>query len=349
VRISVVIPCFNEERGLEDLYAVLVRVLPTVSEDFEVLLVDDGSVDGTLEVLRRIASRDPRFKYLALSRNFGKEASMLAGLRHADGDVVAIMDADLQHPPELLARMVELAAQGYDQVVARRSRRGERPMRRLASTLYYRLVNTVVDVTLHNGAGDFRLLSRRAVRALLSLGECNRFSKGLFAWIGFDTVVIDYDNVERRQGDSSWSLRKLLNYGIDGVLSFNSRPLRLGIYLGALVTAVAFGYGCWVVAHAVRHGVDVPGYVTVMCGILGLGGLQLLFLGVIGEYVGRIYAETKRRPHFLVKESGGTGRTPATLPSEPQVAGNGTSPVPAGGPEPGHEVAAEPFAGWTAR
>ncbi|WP_433273867.1 glycosyltransferase family 2 protein [Actinosynnema sp. CS-041913] len=320
MRISVVVPCFNEEAGLEDLYAALMRTLPALSEDFEVLLVDDGSSDGTLALLRLLAERDRRFKYLALSRNFGKEAAMLAGLGHATGDLVAIMDADLQHPPELLERMIGLVGAGYDQVIARRSRRGEAPLRKLVSTLYYRMINKVIDVELQNGVGDFRVLSRRAVQALLSLGEYNRFSKGLFSWIGFDTAVIDYDNVVRNTGNSSWTFRKLLNYGIDGVVSFNSKPLRVAIYLGALVTAVAFGYAIWVLVTAVRNGVDVPGYVTLMCGILVLGGLQLLFLGVIGEYVGRIYSESKRRPHFLVKESGGAGHTPVTLPLGREVA-----------------------------
>ncbi|MBW4718291.1 glycosyltransferase family 2 protein [Saccharothrix obliqua] len=319
MRISVVVPCFNEEAGLDDLYAELTRTLPAMGEDFEVLLVDDGSTDGTLPLLRQLAERDHRFKYLALSRNFGKEAAMLAGLGHATGDFVAIMDADLQHPPELLARMVDLVRTGYDQVIARRTRRGEAPVRKLVSALYYRLINRVIDVELQNGVGDFRVLSRRAVQALLSLGEYNRFSKGLFSWIGFDTAVIDYENVVRQNGRSSWSFRKLLNYGIDGVVSFNSKPLRVAIYLGALVTAVAFGYAIWVLVNAVRHGVDVPGYVTLMCGVLVLGGLQLLFLGVIGEYVGRIYFEAKRRPHFLVKESAGTGPTPVTLPLGPAM------------------------------
>jgi glycosyltransferase involved in cell wall biosynthesis len=314
MRLSVVIPCFNEEHGLAGLHEALVRVLPGVTEDFEVLLVDDGSQDGTLRELRALGGSDHRFKYLALSRNFGKEAAMLAGLSQATGEVVAIMDADLQHPPELLGKMVELLAGGYDQVVARRTRDGEAVMRKLVSRLYYRLINKVVDVELEDGVGDFRVLTRRAVQALLSLGEYNRFSKGLFAWIGFDTAVIDYENVARANGQSAWTFRKLLNYGIDGVVSFNNRPLRLAIYLGGLVTAMAFCYAGWLLVHVLRDGIDVPGYVTLMCGVLGLGGLQLLFLGVIGEYVGRIYYESKQRPHFLVKESSGPGPIPIAVP-----------------------------------
>jgi len=314
MRLSVVIPCFNEERGLTELHDVLLRVLPEVTEEFEVILVDDGSTDGTLRELRLLAERDPRFTFLALSRNFGKEAAMLAGLSQATGDHVAIMDADLQHPPELLGQMVALLSGGYDQVVARRTRAGEPLLRKLISKLYYRMINKVVDVELEDGVGDFRVLTRRAVQALLSLGEYNRFSKGLFAWIGFDTAVVDYENVLRQAGNSTWTLRKLFNYGIDGVVSFNNRPLRLAIYLGGLVTFLSFCYAVFIVVQAVSDGIFVPGYVTLMCGILGLGGLQLLFLGVIGEYLGRIYYESKRRPHFLVKESSGPLPAPVTVP-----------------------------------
>ncbi|SHE68871.1 glycosyltransferase family 2 protein [Streptoalloteichus hindustanus] len=319
MRLSVVIPCFNEEHGIDRLHVVLAEVLPGVSEDFEVLLVDDGSQDGTLSAMRRLAAADPRFRYLALSRNFGKEAAMLAGLSQATGDVVAIMDADLQHPPQLLAGMVALLGQGHDQVVARRTRSGEPTVRRLLSRLYYRMINKVVDVELEDGVGDFRVLSRRAVRALLSLGEYNRFSKGLFAWIGFDTAVVDYDNVQRAAGSSKFTFRKLLNYGIDGVVSFNNKPLRAAIYLGGLVTVLSFTYAAFVLVDSLTRGVDVPGYATLMVGVAGLGGLQLLFLGVLGEYLGRIYYETKRRPHFLVKEASGPADPPVSVPLGPHA------------------------------
>jgi glycosyltransferase involved in cell wall biosynthesis len=303
MRLSVVIPCFNEELVLEQLHAELARVLPGIAADFEVLLVDDGSTDKSLTLMRQIASGDPRFRYLALSRNFGKESAMLAGLSQATGNAVVLMDADLQHPPELLDRMVQLLFAGYDQVVARRTRQGDGRLRTTVARLYYRMINKLVDVQLTDGVGDFRVLSRRAVDALLALGEVNRFSKGLFSWIGFDTAIVDYDNVPRAHGRTKWTLRGLLNYGIDGVVSFNHKPLRLAIYIGLIVSMLAFGYAGWVVADAIRSGIDAPGYVTLMCGVIGLGGLQLIFLGVIGEYLGRIYAETKRRPHFLVKEA----------------------------------------------
>lgn len=310
MRLSVIVPCYNEESCLPTLRATLLHVLPPLTDEFEVILVDDGSTDGTLDLLRTMARYDSRFRYLSLSRNFGKEAAMLAGLEHADGDLIAILDADLQHPPELLGDMVALIDKGYDQVVARRTRTGDTRVRTAASRAYYRIMNRLVDVELTDGVGDFRLLSRRAVDALLSLEERNRFSKGLFSWIGFDTAVVDYENVARADGDSKWSLRSLLNYGIDGILSFNHRPLRLAVYVGALCTAAAFVYALWLVLGALLNGTSAPGYVTIMCGIIGFGGMQLLLVGVVGEYLGRIYHETKHRPHFLVKETSPTTAEP---------------------------------------
>ncbi|WP_425458481.1 glycosyltransferase family 2 protein [Amycolatopsis rhizosphaerae] len=303
VALSVVVPCYNEADGIEPLRAALTRALPSIVGDFEVVLVDDGSTDATLERMRSVCRADPRFRYLALSRNFGKESAMLAGLTEATGDAVAIMDADLQHPPELLGPMLERLRAGTDQVVARRTRAGDSRMRSLLARIYYRMMNRLVEVELQDGVGDFRLLSRRAVTALLSLGERNRFSKGLFAWVGYPTGVVEYENVPRRNGTSKWTFGKLVNYAIDGVISFNDRPLRAAIYLGLLCTVLAFGYAAWVVGVALARGNPVPGYVTIMCGVLGLGGLQLLFLGIMGEYLGRIYYETKRRPHFLIKET----------------------------------------------
>ncbi|THV18737.1 glycosyltransferase family 2 protein [Nocardioides caeni] len=313
-RFSVVVPCYNEEAVVDHLVEVLTAVLPQVDESFEVLLVDDGSSDGTLAALRRINEADPRFRYFALSRNFGKEAAMLAGLSQARGDAVAIIDADLQHPPTLLTEMVPLLEQGFDQVVARRTRTGDAPVRTAFSRLYYKMFNRLVDVTLQDGEGDFRVLTRRAVRALLAVGEYNRFSKGLFSWIGFDTAVVDYENVARAGGETKWSMRSLLNYGIDGVVSFNSRPLRLAIWFGTFISVIAFLYAFWVLGDAIINGNDAAGYVTTICTVVGFGGVQMILLGVIGEYLGRIYLESKKRPHFLLKESSdGPSATPVAV------------------------------------
>jgi polyisoprenyl-phosphate glycosyltransferase len=230
------------------------------------------------------------------------------------------MDADLQHPPHLLLRMLELHEQGYDQVVARRDRQGDRLMRTFFSRAFYGLVNRWVDVELTDGVGDFRLLSRRAVAAILSMPEVNRFSKGLYSWIGFNTVMFTYKNEARHGGQSKWSLGRLLNYAMDGLLSFNNRPLRLAIYAGLLLTIGAIAYMAVIVIDAMIEGVDVPGYVTIIASVIGLGGIEVFLLGVIGEYIGRIYYETKRRPHYLAKETEtSTPRDGRHIPPQPTV------------------------------
>lgn len=317
MKLSVVVPCYNEEAVIDRLVEVLAHELGAITSDYEVVLVDDGSRDGTLTMLRAAAMHDPRFRYVALSRNFGKEAAMLAGLTQATGDAVAILDADLQHPPRLIAEMLPLLDEGYDQVVAHRTRAGDAAIRTLAARVYYRVVNRLIDVHIEDGVGDFRVMSRTAVRAVLSLGECNRFSKGLFSWIGFETASIEYANVARAAGRTKWRMRDLINYGIDSVLSFNSRPLRAAIHFGALMSCIAFAYALWVVIDAVVRGNTVPGYVTTICAVVGFGGLQMVLLGIIGEYLGRIYAETKARPHFLLKETSEGPTIPVAVPLGP--------------------------------
>ncbi|MEV4347491.1 glycosyltransferase family 2 protein [Actinoplanes sp. NPDC049596] len=307
--ISVVVPCFNEESVIDVLDGKLREALAAVDDPdvgYELYYVDDGSGDSTLDRLRALAKEHPAdTRYVSFSRNFGKEAAMLAGLRRAHGDAVVIMDADLQHPPELIGRMLELYRHGHDQVVARRTRDGDRPWRTLTGRLYYRVVGKMAHVRLTDGAGDFRLLSRPAVDALLSLPEYYRFSKGLFSWIGFDTVTFDYHNVARGAGSSKWRFASLVEYGIDGVLSFNNRPLRLGIYFGLALGGLGLAYAAWIAIAALTVGVRTPGFASLVVAVVGLGGLQISMLGLIGEYVGRIYVESKRRPHFLVKESAG--------------------------------------------
>ncbi|MHA6797947.1 glycosyltransferase family 2 protein [Bounagaea algeriensis] len=312
--LSVVVPCFNEERGLQELREELDAVLPSLVGQYEVVLVDDGSSDGTLEQARRLSLLDRHYRYLSLSRNFGKEAALLAGIRESAGDRVLLMDADLQHPPRLLEEMLDLLESGYDQVVARRDRAGEPRVRSLLSKMYYVGVNKLTDVPLEDGVGDFRVLSRRAADAVLAMPESNRFSKGLFAWAGFRTATLPYRNVTRKNGNSGFSFGKLVNYGIDGAVSFNSKPLRAAIYLGSAVTLLAFVYAVYVLITGLTGDPGVPGYATLMLGITGLGGIQLLFLGVIGEYVGRIYYESKNRPHYFVKEFGGSVHEQPALP-----------------------------------
>ncbi|MFJ9351524.1 glycosyltransferase family 2 protein [Streptomyces sp. NPDC101237] len=302
--ISIVAPCYNEEDVIERFHEQVQKIaneLLPLGHDMEFVYVDDGSRDRTLPLLSRIADGDARVRYVSFSRNFGKEAALLAGLKHATGDAVIVMDADLQHPPSLIRHMVELRGEGYDQVIARRTRQGDRLTRTFTARLYYRLINRLVDVELVDGVGDFRLMSRRVVDAIVDLTEYNRFSKGLFAWVGFPSTTFEYENAVREHGTSSWSFRGLLNYGLDGLLSFNNRPLRAALFLGMTLLALAGAYTAWIVGGAMINGVRTPGYVTIITAVTALAGVQMIMLGVIGEYTGRIYYEVKGRPHFLVK------------------------------------------------
>ncbi|MGW2959723.1 glycosyltransferase family 2 protein [Streptomyces sp. NPDC001220] len=302
--ISIVAPCYNEEDVIERFHEQVQKIaneLLPLGHDMEFVYVDDGSRDRTLSLLSQIADGDSRVRYVSFSRNFGKEAALLAGLKHATGDAVIVMDADLQHPPSLIKRMVELRGEGYDQVIAKRTRQGDRFTRTFTARLYYRLINRLVDVELVDGVGDFRLMSRRVVDAIVDLTEYNRFSKGLFAWVGFPSTTFEYENAVREHGSSSWSFRSLLNYGLDGLLSFNNRPLRAALYLGMTLLALAGVYTAWIVGGAMINGVQTPGYVTIITAVTALAGVQMIMLGVIGEYTGRIYYEVKGRPHFLVK------------------------------------------------
>lgn len=303
VDLSVVVPCHNEAGQLlalkQALVATMTEHLPELA--FEVVLVDDGSTDGTAELIEQICAENPHFRGLSFSRNFGKESAMLAGLEASVGQYVVIMDADLQHPPELIPELYhQIVQNGVDQVIARRNRAGDSFWRSLVSKAYYRLVNSMVDVKLQDGEGDFRILSRRAVTALVSLRETNRFSKGLFSWIGFPTEVMEYQNVTRDGGTSSWSTKSLINYGIEGVVSFNSKPLRSVIYLGAIIFGLSLLYLVYLLGQYLVVGVTTPGYVTTIAVIIMFGGAQLFGLGIVGEYVGRLYQEVKSRPHYLV-------------------------------------------------
>lgn len=298
--LSLVVPCYREEANLIDLHAAVESALGQ-DLDWELVLVDDGSPDKTLHVAEGLAKRDQRVKVIGFSRNFGKEAAMLAGLEYSSGQRVVIMDGDLQHPPSLIPEMLQkMDEEDADQVIARRDRAGDPAVRTGLSRLYYRFVNSMMDVQLADGAGDFRVLSRRAVRAILSMPEAQRFSKGLFSWIGFPTAEITYRNVQREGGESSWSTRKLFNYAIDSVLSFNSRPLRAVIWLGGGVFSLGVLYFIYLFVSWLISGVSAPGYITTIAAIIAFGGVQLASIGIVGEYVGRIYTEVKRRPHYIV-------------------------------------------------
>lgn len=323
LQISVVVPCFNESEVIETFHAALLSAIEPTRRTFEICYVDDGSSDGTRSLLRGIAAADPRIRYTAFSRNFGKEAALLAGLRMARGGAVVMMDADLQHPPELLPRMFELHRQGFDQVVAQRDRAGEGAVRSALTRVYYRLMRHCMDVDVIDGSGDFRLLSRRAVESVLSMPESNRFSKGIFSWIGFDTVNFTYRNCQRAAGTSKWGSRRLLNYGIDGLVSFNTRPLRLAIHTGLWAVLCAVAFALWTLAKVALEGASAPGYATLLTAVVALGGIQLVTLGIIGEYVGRIYHETKKRPHYVIRETDRLRPVPSPERPPPDSAGAG--------------------------
>lgn len=307
MKLTVVVPSYNEGSAIRLTYEKLKDILKsyclTQKYDYEFIFVDDGSKDDTLNVIKQFQRFDTHVKYISFTRNFGKEAGILAGLAYSSGDAVILMDADLQHPPELIPKMVEYYIEGYDQVVAKRNRIGDSKSKTLFSKLYYKMVNHLVDVKLEDGVGDFRLLSRRAVKALLSMHEYNRFSKGMFSWIGFNVKVIEYENQQRVTGTSKWSFTKLVQYGIDGILSFNNKPLRSTLYLGFLMVILGIAYILYSLIRVLVVGIDTPGYFTIISAILIMGGAQLLSIGVIGEYIGRIYYEVKKRPHFLIEET----------------------------------------------
>ncbi len=301
--ISAVVPCYNEEKVIALTYKELSAALSDMTGDFEMIFVDDGSRDGTRSILKELAESDAHVKYISFSRNFGKESAMLAGMRYSSGDYTVIMDADLQHPPELIGQMLAYAREGYDQVIAQRNRTGDKKLGSFFARSYYRLVDRLTDVELTDGIGDFRMLSRKALDALLTMNEYNRFSKGLFSWIGFREKIIHYENRSRAAGESKWSFRSLIHYGVDGVLSFNNKPLRFCIFIGAFAIIISLVYLIFLFISIVFKGIDLPGYFTTIFTICLFGGVQLISIGIVGEYVGRIYYEVKRRPHYLVDET----------------------------------------------
>lgn len=303
LKISLIIPAYNEGENLIRMVYAVQEEMKQLSYQYELLFIDDGSTDDSLPIVQRLAMEYSAVKYITFTRNFGKEAAIIAGLQNATGDAVILMDADLQHPPTLIEKLIEGFEEGYDQVVAKRDRKGDSAIRTALSKMYYRFVNKAIDVELSDGEGDFRLLSRKAVNALLTLSEGNRFSKGLYSWIGLDRKVITYENQTRESGQSKWTFSKLLNYGIDGIISFNNKPLRICFYTGFLILILSLVYISITFVQVLKHGITVPGYFTTISAVLFIGGIQLVCLGIIGEYIGRIYYETKRRPHYLVKQT----------------------------------------------
>ena len=305
--VTILVPCYNEENGLELLYKRLQNIINNIScYRFQILLVNDGSKDNTLSKMQELHETDKTVSYLSLSRNFGKENAMLAGLDYAEGDAVILMDADLQDPPELIPQMLAEWEKGYDDVYARRrSRAGETWLKKATAHWYYRILRKFADIDIPADVGDFRLLDRQAVDALCSLRERQRYTKGLFSWIGYNKKELLFDRDPRAAGNSKMNFFKLFGLAVDGITSFSVAPLRLASVLGLIISTVAFLYLLFVIIKTLLFGDPVAGYPSMISSILFMGGIQLIVLGIIGEYVGRIFNEAKGRPEYLVNEYNG--------------------------------------------
>ena len=305
--VSLIVPCYNEEEALPFLYNALCDVRKEVTDHtFEFIFVNDGSRDKTSSVIKGFAENDPDVKYIIFSRNFGKEAAMYAGLEKSSGDLVAIMDADMQDPPSLIPSMIRSIENDEADIIASRrvTRQGEPKIRSFFARMFYKLINSMVEVEIADGARDFRLMKRQVVDAILDLNERQRFSKGIFAWVGFRTKWIEYVNTERVAGETKWSFWKLFKYAIDGIVAFTTAPLRLATYLGFGFAGLGFFYLIYYFVRAIilRIYNEVPGYPSLLCFILFIGGLTLMSLGVLGEYIGRTFIEVKRRPLYIKAE-----------------------------------------------
>ncbi len=299
--LSIIVPAYNEEPVLEEFHRRLTAVLDTLSLDAEIIYVNDGSRDGTINIIHALAASDTRVTVIDLSRNFGKEAAMTAGFDHALGDAVIIIDADLQDPPELIPELVHQWQAGHDMVYAQRSvRDGESPFKKFTAHVFYRLIRRISRVQIPADTGDFRLLSRRAVMALNSLREHHRFMKGLFAWIGFPQVAVIYRRDSRFAGVSKFNYWKLWNFAIEGITSFTTLPLKFATYIGTFIAGWALFYACWVIYKTIRFGDPVQGFPTLIVSVMLLGGIQLAFIGILGEYLGRMFNETKKRPLYFL-------------------------------------------------
>lgn len=306
--ISVVVPCYNEQEVLPLFYQEIVKVADRLQTGygvgFELVFVNDGSRDGTLRIIKEFAEKDERVHYVSFSRNFGKEAAIYAGLEHTTGEYVGLMDADLQDPPELLEKMyLGIVQDGHDCVATCRStRKGEPPIRSFFAHCFYRLINKISKADIVDGARDFRLMKRKMVDAILDMKEYNRFSKGIFGWVGFDTEWIAYENVERAAGQTKWSFWKLFMYSLEGIISFSTAPLAIASIVGILMCVLAFIFLCVVFVKTLLFGDPVAGYPSLICVILFIGGIQLMCLGILGQYIAKMYLETKKRPIYIIKE-----------------------------------------------
>lgn len=304
-KLTLIVPCFNEQEALPFFYKEAISVLKNLNYEYELLFINDGSKDNTLKILKDFADRDACVKYISFSRNFGKEAAMYAGFCNATGDYVAIMDADMQNPPDLLPEMLKLIESGeYDSVATRRvSREGEPPIRSWFARRFYSLINKISDADIVDGARDFRLMRREMVDAIVAMGETNRFSKGIFGWIGFRTYWLPYENRERVAGTTKWNFWGLCKYAVDGIINFSEAPLSIASWFGIIMTAIAFIFLLFIVVRRLVYGDPVAGWASTICIIVFIGGIQLFCMGVMGQYIAKNYSESKHRPHYIVSET----------------------------------------------
>ena len=304
--ISVIVPCYNESRTIEIFYQEITKISSVMDKyDFEYIFVDDGSKDDTLDIVKNLSKEDSRVKYISFSRNFGKESGIYAGLEKSKGDYAVVMDADLQDPPSLLPEMMRCIDEaGYDSVATRRvTRKGEPPIRSFFARQFYKLMNKISKTEIVDGARDYRLMTRQFVNAILQIQEYNRFSKGIYGWVGFNTKWLEYENVERVRGETKWSFWKLLVYAVDGIIAFSTVPLTLSVFFGLMFCFIALVATVYIVFKTILYGDPVAGWPSMMCIILMLGGIQLFCIGILGEYLSKTYLESKNRPIYICKET----------------------------------------------
>lgn len=305
MEVSIIVPCYNEQDSLPIFYGEVIKVLDSISSEYEILFVDDGSKDDTLNIIKGFADRNRMVRYISFSRNFGKEAAMYAGFCNASGDYIAVMDADMQDPPGLLPEMLELLKEGdYDSVATRRENRtGEPVIRSWFAVMFYRIINRISDADIVDGARDFRLMKKSMVDAIVQMSEYNRFSKGIFGWVGFRTYWLPYENQERVAGETKWNFWGLTKYALDGIINFSQVPLSLASWFGVIMTVISFFAVLFIVIRKFMFGDPVQGWASLACIITFIGGIQLFCLGLMGQYMAKTYLEVKKRPHYIISDS----------------------------------------------
>lgn len=304
-KISVIVPMYNEEENVKKFYNETQTVLQKIQDkyDYEMIFIDDGSKDKTLELLKEISKTDNKINIISFSRNFGKESGIHAGLAKSTGDIVVLLDGDLQHDPQLIPEMLKYIEEGYDTVTTIRNRKGESKIKSLLSRMFYVVMPKTDNVKLQQGAQDYRMMTRQVVDAILEMDEYNRFSKGLFEWVGFKTKYIETNNRTRNAGTTKWNYSKLFHYAIEGITSFSIKPLKIATIIGAIISIISLILAVQIVMQTLIEGKDVPGYASTITAVLFIGGIQLITIGILSEYIGKIYLEIKHRPKYIIKEN----------------------------------------------